>query len=137
MIQITLAQFLSRFATLVMNGNGIPNKREDRHILFVSAIMRLESGRAYSERQLNEALREWSDRYGVKVALDHVTLRRFLVDEGYVARDAAGTTYTLTGDGFPRTVDPLICTLNLDALVDDARRAREQRKADRLRGGGG
>jgi hypothetical protein len=62
------------------------------------------------------------------VNLDHVTLRRFLVDEGYVRRDSAGRSYELTTTGWPYTFDPSIKVLDLDALIEGARAARESRK---------
>jgi len=38
-------------------------------------------------------LKAWLVNLGPRVELDHVSLRRALVDEGFVARDARGESY--------------------------------------------
>jgi hypothetical protein len=65
-------------------------KHIDRHILFISATLGLEPQRRYSESELNDELRKWTARFGRGVNLDHVSLRRFLVDEHYIRRDTTG-----------------------------------------------
>jgi hypothetical protein len=57
-----------------------------------------------------------------------VSLRRFLLDEHYVQRDSAGQSYRLTATDWPYTFDPSIKTLDLEALIDEARAARELKK---------
>jgi hypothetical protein len=84
--------------------------------------------RRYTEREFNDELRKWTTRFGSPVNLDHVSLRRFLVDEHYVQRDSAGQSYELTTTGWPNTFDPSIKTLDLEALIDGARAARELKK---------
>jgi hypothetical protein len=128
MPHISLSQFADRFASLVMNGQGIPKKQLDRHILFISAILGLDSSRQYSEKELNEPLHAWTTRFGANVGLDHVTLRRLLVDEGYLNRDAAGSFYALKATDLPYTFDPGIESLDLGELIYAAKRAREERK---------
>jgi len=118
-----------------MNGHGLPNKQLDRHILFVSAVLGLDAEREYTEKQLNDELRKWSERFGANVCLDHVTLRRFLVDEGYLTRDAAGTAYILKKEGLPYTFDQSIWSLDLQELINSVRRDREKRKRLRQQDG--
>jgi len=127
MSHIDDAQFKNRFVSLIVGGQGLPKKPLDRHILFISAALGLEPQRQYTESELNIELRKWTSRFGDPVNLDHVTLRRFLVDEGYLSRDTAGTSYELT-TGWPYTFDPSIKVLDLDALIEEARAARELRK---------
>jgi hypothetical protein len=128
MPHIAASQFADRFVSLVTSGQGIPKKQLDRHILFVSVILRLDSARQYSEKELNVELRDWATCFGANVGLDHVTLRRFLVDEGYMLRDAAGSSYQLKAIDLPYTFDPQIESLDLGELIASARRAREERK---------
>ena len=101
MEHISAAQFSDRFTTMVLRGHGLPKGAVDRHILWYSATLALATDRAYTEPELNDLLRGWTNRFGDSVDLDHVTLRRYLIDAGYVGRDAAGTTYTLVGRGPP------------------------------------
>lgn len=132
MAHITEAQFAERFASLVLGGRELPKKQPDRHILFISAILKLESGRPYLEKEINEELQVWVIRFGRGFGLDHVTLRRYLVDEKYLVRDPAGGTYQLTVEGLPYTFDESIRGLDLAKLIDDAKQAREQKKQQYL-----
>jgi hypothetical protein len=133
MPDIETSEFKNRFTSLILQAQGFPKKTQDRHILFLSAALSLDASRTYSESKLNDALRQWTDRFGDAVALDHVTLRRFLVDEGYLTRDSAGQAYEVTHAEWPYTYDPAITTLDLDALVEEERLARERKKQEYLR----
>ena len=128
MAHIDASQLKNRFVSMILGGQGFPKKDLDRHILFLSATLGLDPGRRYTERELNEELRKWTARFGTPVSLDHVTLRRFLVDEHYVQRDSAGQSYELTTTGWPYTFDPSVKALDLEALIDEERAARELKK---------
>ena len=127
MPHIDESQFTNRFVSLIIGSQGYPKKELDRHVLLISAVLRLEPQRQYTESELNDELRQWTARFGDPVNLDHVTLRRFLVDEGYLRRDTAGRAYEVTAD-WPYTVDPSVKSLDLEALVAEARAARERKK---------
>jgi hypothetical protein len=133
MSHITASQFTDRFAALVLAGRELPKKELDRHIVLISSILNLEPGRPYSEKELNEQLQVWIIRFGRSFGLDHVTLRRYLVDEKYLARDAAGGTYALATDGLSYTFDPSIRELDLEKLVSEAKQARELKKQQYLK----
>jgi hypothetical protein len=128
MAHIDTSQFKNRFVAMILGGQGFPKKDLDRHILFLSAILGLDPERRYTERELNDELRKWTTRFGIPVNLDHVSLRRFLVDEHYIRRDSAGQSYELTTTGWPYTFDPSIKALDLEALIDEVRAARELKK---------
>jgi hypothetical protein len=110
---------------------SLPRDYVQRHILFISAALGLDPQRQYSESELNEELRRWTARFGSPVNLDHVTLRRSLVDEGYLNRDTAGKSCDLTTE-WPYTFDPSIKTPDLEALITEARVARELEKQQYL-----
>ena len=131
MPELTAVQFASRFVTLVLKGNGLPRKALDRHVLMVSAYIGLEPGRKYSEPELNELLKHWSASFGDNVCLDHVSLRRMLVDERYLVRDAAGKTYSAKSEGLPYTIDRTIWSVNLHDLINDTLNEKENRKRAR------
>lgn len=133
MSHITEPQFTSRFVTIMLAGQGLPKKRPDRDIVFVSAILGLDPARSYTESELNDALRRWTGRFGDSCGLDHVTLRRYLIDEGYIARDSAGAAYRLAAETAPTTFDPSISDLDLDQLLFEARGEREKRKQQYMR----
>ena len=133
MSHITAPQFTDRFAALVLAGRELPKKELDRHILLISSILKIQPGRQYSEKAINEELQVWIIHFGRSFGLDHVTLRRYLVDEKYLVRDPAGGTYKLA-DGLPDTFDESIRGLDLEKLVSEAKQARELKKQQYLKG---
>lgn len=132
MSHIEASQFKKRFVSLIIGGRDFPKKHIDRHILFISATLGLEPHRQYTESELNDELRKWTALFGVHVNLDYVSLRRFLVDEHYIRRDTAGESYELATTDWPYTFDQSIETLDLEALVNEARMARELKKQQYL-----
>lgn len=129
MTNITLNEFTSRFAALVLGGGGaLPQKPLDRHILYLSATLGIEPGRTYAENELNAVLIQWVASFGDNFGLDHVSLRRYLVDEGYLRRDSAGRFYELALADLPYTFYRPVEKPDLVALVEEMRTARELRK---------
>ena len=134
MSHITEPQFTDRFVALILAGRELPKKQLDRHILLISSILKVEPGRQYSEKEINEQLQIWIIHFGRSFGLDHVTLRRYLVDEKYLVRDSTGGTYELAADGLPYTFDASIRELDLEKLVSEAKQARELKKQQYLKG---
>ncbi len=133
MPEISEALFRERFVFIVFAARDLPKKRRDRHILFFSATLELKRGRQYSEQELNECLNKWAERYGKRMQLDYVSLRRYLVDEGYIMRDAAGASYELVQEDLHYSFDPSIQALDLDALIAEESAIREKRKQEHLK----
>ena len=133
MSHLTEAQFTDRFAALILSGRELPKKLQDRHILFISAILKLEPGRRYTESELNDELRVWAVRFGGSFGLDHAALRRYLVDEKYLVRDPAGGTYELATTDLPYSVDQSLKGLDLEVLIAAAKQARELKKQQYLK----
>ena len=132
MSEITVAQFSDRFVALVLGARDLPKKALDFNILLLSSVLGLESGRAYSEGELNAELQRWILSFGGKFGLDHVTLRRYLIDEKYVRRDPAGRAYQLDRAGPRFTYDPEVRSLDLQLLVAEARQERARRKQEHM-----
>ena len=96
---ITAHEFAQRLGALCLSGvkHNLPKKQRDRHILFRSVAQTLDATRRYSEPELNAALGRWLLQLGI--GIDHVTLRRHLVDEGYLIRDRQGSAYEVSPGG--------------------------------------
>ena len=92
---ITVEQFEERMAELCLQSGvaGLPRKPRDRHILLKSVVLTLDRERSYTERELGDKLAYWLVDIYTSADLDHVTLRRLLVDAGYLARKADGSSY--------------------------------------------
>ncbi len=65
----------------------------DRALLLALAACALEPGRSLREDEVNRRLFDWLADLGTMLRTDHVELRRWLVDAGYVARDDWGRAY--------------------------------------------
>ena len=77
----------------------LPRKQRDRHILFRAIAQTLESRSPYSEQDLTRSLRDWFASTGLDASFDCVSLRRYLVDFGYLYRDKAGRLYAVRING--------------------------------------
>ncbi|MGI9614918.1 MAG: DUF2087 domain-containing protein [Acidimicrobiales bacterium] len=69
----------------------LPRKRAKRLLVLDHLAQRFDPGTHYSEREVNQVLRAFDD--------DVATLRRYLVDEGFL--DRAGGEYWRSGGTFP------------------------------------
>jgi hypothetical protein len=68
---------------------AVPAKRTRRRQLLDEVAQAFEPGRRYPEPVVNEILKSVFD--------DHCTLRRYLVDEAFLSRTAAGTYWRAGG----------------------------------------
>jgi len=89
-------QLPRRLADLVVkNGVGLGVlSADDRDLVLALAASRLEPRRIYREDEVNRLLMDWLATDGAMLRTDHVELRRWLVDTGFVARDGYGHAYT-------------------------------------------
>jgi len=110
---------------------GFPRKRRDREILMKSITLDLDEKATYRERDVNEHLKRWKREIAPALDVDHVTLRRWLVDYGHLERTRDGKEYRV---GFPhKTVafDVEIYDVDLRATVAAFRAQQERRAAEK------
>ena len=131
---ITATEFEERLAALCLGGAGsaFPRRHRDRHILYRSIVQMLDVTKNYSEGMLNAALQQWLSDVGAGMDIDHVTLRRYLVDEAYLLRDAKGSAYTvnLTGSGHIE-FEQAVAAIDSLVVIQAARSRVAARKRDR------
>ena len=72
--------------TFVRDGRllRLPAQRSRRRTVLEHIVQAFEPGTRYTEKEVDAILRTWCTGGTV----DHVSLRRFLVDEGLLAREA-------------------------------------------------
>ena len=108
--------------------NRIPKNPDHRDLILAVLSMPLVRRYPYSEPELNELLAEELTRMNARV--DHVTARRYLVDLGFLKRDAAGTRYYLNylkqQEILPEKLGELAQSLVLEAITN-APRARHRK----------
>jgi len=88
--------FAERLISLCVRGGAgreLPRKRRDRWILYRALQSRLVAGGPLSEREVTARIQDWLLDAGRDFATDAVTLRRELVDEGFLERDEYGREY--------------------------------------------
>lgn len=68
--------------------NHVPKKEKDKIALFDYLSERFETGKIYSESEVNLTLRPVYD--------DHAVLRRYMVDYGYLERSTDGSEYVVS-----------------------------------------
>ena len=106
---------------------------DDFALVLAAAAAAFHSNRAYAEREVNDVLRHWLAHSGVMLDVDHVELRRWLVDNRLLGRDGFGRAYTR---GSPASEAGALAAVlegvDLTEVAHDARArnaaAREQRK---------
>jgi hypothetical protein len=88
-------QLPPRLESLVLK-SGVhlgPLPDSDRALVLALGASAIEPGRALREDDVNRRLRDWLADVGAMLHTDHVELRRWLIDTGYVTRDAWGNAY--------------------------------------------
>ena len=112
----------------------MPRRRRDQHILLKSVVLTLDPGGLYSEKELNARLKWWLANVGQELQVDHVSIRRYLVDEGYVIRDPAGMTYRPAKEAHSDLFDSAVDRLSPEAVIREAVGEQQNRKRDFLSG---
>jgi len=134
---VTVEEFEERLAAICLSGAGaaFPRRARDRHILYRSIIQRLDSTRKYSEEDVNAALQQWRMDIGTCLDIDHVTLRRYLIDERYLSRDANGTAYEINPAGnITFEFEPSVAALDPFTVIQAAKdRVAERKRQQSLR----
>jgi hypothetical protein len=108
---------------------AVPKRPSDQHLLVALAAAQFEPGKAYSEGEVNERLLAWLETFCEADGLDHVTLRRMLVDSRLITRTKSGSAYELNHQKLAEVqavgeVDPR-------AVLEEIRGERESRKRHR------
>ena len=82
---------------MLANGplTALPKRAADQQLIARLAASQLVPERDYREKEVNEALLRWLATFVAPHGIDHVTVRRMLVDLRLLLRDKAGTTYRL------------------------------------------
>lgn len=122
--------FLKRIMDLCLRSglSGFPKDDVDQHILLKSAILVIGQPGTMTEQEINEKLRLWCHLTQIK-GIDHGTLRRRLVDTGYLARNKDGSAYQVCPGGAGKyAYEAAIDQIDLAGAIATAREEIERRK---------
>ena len=126
---ITKSQFETSIAkTFAGSSFDYPKKPQDRTIFLGALSIDLMQRAAYTEAELNDAIAGWLQSFGAATSLDHVTMRRYLVDAGYLLRDSAGLSYSVDLATLQREFEEPVLSLDAHEIARQARAEREARK---------
>lgn len=107
----------------------------DQHILMKSVTYLLQPGRDYSEKEINEALAQWSEEVAGNIQIDFASLRRYMVEAGYLERDAAGAHYRLNEEQGEQLFEAGVGDVDPAAVVRAALEEIEARRRKYASGG--
>ena len=96
LVRIGPDEYARRIKALLSRGglsSSLPRRERDRWILYHAIARRLAPGEHLSEREVDGRIADFLIGPGHFLEIDRVTLRRALVDEGFVDRDPAGHSY--------------------------------------------
>lgn len=120
---------------LLANGplTAVPRRPADQNLLVALAAAQFEAQATYRESEVNEKLRTWLTTFCEPFGIDHVTLRRLLVDSRLVSRTSSGSTYRINPERIGeleavRAVEPV-------RVLAEIRSERESRKRGRAHPG--
>ena len=102
----------------------------DRMLVLALAAAGIEPGRAHREPEVNRILEQWLEGPGAMLRTDHVELRRWLVDTGFVSRDGFGRAY-VRGEGEAGKASALLGDASAGALADAVLAHRAAKAAER------
>jgi hypothetical protein len=108
------------------------NRFAEFTVAMAAATLALEEGRDHSEAEVNRRLMDWLAGPGSMFATDHVALRRWLVDDGWLERDGYGRRYRRTLPPGERSgVLAVLAAVDLAAVAAAECADAAQRRVDR------
>ena len=105
---------------------GFPKNPDDLSIVLAVATTGLQRRRPYAEPEVNEVLADWLD--SACADIDHVTLRRRMVDCGFLKRTTNGSRYFLNYGRVVEVLGDPAVEVDVRAMIDDIVVERQERK---------
>jgi len=130
--KITSEFFSKRLVALCLRSGlgGFPKDALDQRILQKSAALVIGSTGEYSQAEVDAKLRLWLSEVCPIQKMDHVTVRRWLVDSGFLTRQPDGSHYQVPADPAPGLFDPEVDQIDVRAAIQAAREEQERRKRE-------
>ncbi|KAG8152470.1 DUF2087 domain-containing protein [Burkholderia catarinensis] len=107
----------------------------DMSVILALASVCIEANTPLAEPAVNQALKQWLGEAGSMLRIDHVELRRTLIDLRYWQRDGFGRSYErrpLPGDHPAHDAVAALESIDVARFVADARTRHETLRAERM-----
>jgi hypothetical protein len=105
----------------------IPRNSDDAAVVLALAASSLDPQRTYPETEVNEQLLDWMGSFCGR-SLDHVTIRRCLVDDSFLLRDSAGASYAANQAVINTVIEPAARSIRPQEIFDEVQLERARRK---------
>lgn len=112
----------------------LPTRVADLDVLLALGVCRFTPDRIYAEVMVNERLKEWIDQFVLPPSIDHVSIRRCMVDRRFLVRDTAGRTYRAIFAKAERILAPDARSIDVAEVLNSLMQERDRRKQERARG---
>jgi hypothetical protein len=119
----------------IFNGgvmDRLPKSRRNADAFLALAAASLESQEVFTEAELNARLADWMASFANPRQLDHVTVRRYLVDLSMLLRDPEGRSYRTNQTVISRQIAPDARTVQPKEILDQIQAARLLRRRQRV-----
>lgn len=127
--KFTAAEIQKAFPGIVLNHHAWPKRQSDRQILLLSIAAFFDFGKTdYREVDVNDLIMSWNAYFGHQLNLDHVTLRRELIDARILQRSDDGKRYAIIPDNTLTQNVNVIRALDLEALVSEEQSKRQRNR---------
>ena len=107
----------------------LPKSHKDTEAVLVLAASSLDPRETYSEHELNIALSEWMAGFVDPATMDHVTLRRCMVDIFMLLRDPHGRSYRTNQTVINQVIEPEARAVQPLLVMNEVAAERAKRKA--------
>ena len=116
---------------LLANGplTAVPKRPSDQRLLLRLAAAQFDPRKTYREGEVNETLKAWIGTFCEPHGIDHVTLRRLLVDSRLLSRTASGSTYRVNLEKAGENQD--VAAIEPARVLAEIRSERDSRKRQR------
>ena len=109
----------------------IPKRPQDQDLLALIAAGRFRPGAVYREGEVNDILTAWLATFSEPYGIDHVTLRRMMVDSRLLVRTKSGSTYSVNAEKAEEiaTVGAFVPAELLNEIKAERRRRKQEHRA--------
>lgn len=128
---VTKERFTKRLIDLCLRSglSGLPRDEVDQHILLKSAVLTFGEAGPFTEPEINEKLQYWQMQVSRIKGLDQATMRRRLVDTGYLMRSKDGSEYRLApAEAHAHLFEAAIDQVDVAEAIRQAREEIEARR---------
>lgn len=106
----------------------VPKKREDAEAILALAISGLDGEGLFEESEINIHLAGWLDGIAAEESLDHITLRRYLVDFGFLRRASDGVVYRIVPERRDEVLEESARAIDPKRVFSEVGAARQARR---------